>query len=424
MSARDSDYPGGPLAGVTRRSFVRGIAGAGIVIAGGPLLAACGSGSSGSSSSSGSPGSSSSSSSSATSATSAARKRGGTLTVGITGGGSQDTLDPHKGVDNIDACRSEQLFNSLVVLDTNAAVKYELAESISPNSTATEWTIKLKSGVTFHNGRPLTADDLLFTLNRILDPKAPLPGATSLGPVDVKKLVKVDDLTVRLSMLRPFATLVEQMASYYYFLGIVPVGFDPKAPIGTGPFVFKSFTPGQQSVFDRNPHYWKPGLPLLDSVVVSNFADETAMVNALVSKRANAIATVSAASLSSLTGHNDIQIVRSRSGSFQPFTMRVDQPPFNDVRVRQAFRLAVDRPSSSPRPWPARGSWATTSSVRSTPGSIRASSARTTRSRPRASSRRPATRTSRSISKRLRSILEPSRWPRSTRSRRPPQASR
>ncbi|EQD36219.1 peptide ABC transporter,substrate-binding protein, partial [mine drainage metagenome] len=132
--------------------------------------------------------------------------------------------------------------------------------------------------------------------------------------------------------------------SYYYFQYIVPVGYDPTKPNGTGPYKYKSFTPGQQSTFVRNPNYWKAGLPYLDEVIITDFADEASMLNALQAGELDAIGGIGAQSYNSLKSNTGVSTLSSKSGAFQPFTMRVDQKPFSDVRVRQAFRLAVNRP--------------------------------------------------------------------------------
>ena len=272
-------------------------------------------------------------------------KSGGTFTVGITGGRPTDTLDPNSGgINDPQNARLNLLYNALVVLDADANIRFDLAESITPNTDATKWIIKLRSGVTFHNGKPLTADDVIFTLRRILDPAKPLNAKASLGPVDLKKITKIDDLSVRLPMTRPYATLIEQMATYYYFLFIAPVGFDVTKPVGTGPFMYESFTPARQSTFVKNPNYWKPDRPYLDKVVITDFAQASAAANALVSRQLNATVTVTPTDLLSFSNNPNIKILRSESGAMTPFTMRVDQAPLNDVRVRQAMRLIVDRP--------------------------------------------------------------------------------
>jgi len=100
---------------------------------------------------------------------------------------------------------------------------------------------------------------VIYTLQTILNPKAPLGGALVLSPVDLKGLKKLDELTVEVPMTSPFGSFPEQLASFWYFLYIAPDGWTSKdKPNGTGPFMYKSFTPGQQSVFVRNKNYWKP----------------------------------------------------------------------------------------------------------------------------------------------------------------------
>jgi peptide/nickel transport system substrate-binding protein len=274
---------------------------------------------------------------------SAAPRPGGLLRAGLTGGSSSDTLDPHKGLSYLDTARANQLYNPLLKLNAAAQSEFELAEEISPRGSTSQWVIRLRSGVTFHDGKDLTADDVIYTFRRILDPKAPLTGATPLGPVDLQGLRKLDKLTVLVPMTIPFGSFLDQL-SYWYYLYIVPVGFDPTRPNGTGPFKYQSFTPGERSTFVKNQNYWKSGLPYLDSVTVIDFADSASMQNALVAKQIDAAGALEGAQLKALSTNADVRTVASQTGSITPFTMRVDQPPFNDVRVRQAFRLIVDRP--------------------------------------------------------------------------------
>jgi peptide/nickel transport system substrate-binding protein len=188
-------------------------------------------------------------------------KPGGNLRVAITGGGATDTLDAHTMNTSPDLSRVMTLYEGLTTLDNDSKLINVLAESFEPNATATEWTIRLRKGVTFHNGKPFKAEDVAFTFRRIGDPKNPLQGATGLKPVDLDNIKIVDDYTLRVPTKAPFATLPETLSAVYYF-GIVPVGYDPKTPVGTGPFKYESFTPGQQSVFTRYNGYWQPGLPI------------------------------------------------------------------------------------------------------------------------------------------------------------------
>src|SRR5215475_7498018 len=251
--------PGETADPLGRRQFLRALAGAG------GLLAAC---------SSGSPAPAASSP-----ATAAARKQGGALKVGLTGGSGSDTLDPHKGLTYLDTARAQSLYQPLLQLNTRAQSELVLAEEISPHGSTSQWVIRLRPGITFHDGKPLTADDVIFTLKRIINGK--LTGANSLGPIDVNGLKKLDTHTVQVPMTSPYGSFLDQLA-YWYYLYIVPTGFNPKQPNGTGAFKYQSFTPGQRSVFVRNKNYWKSGLPYVDTLTIIDFSDSASLQNALV----------------------------------------------------------------------------------------------------------------------------------------------
>ena len=269
-------------------------------------------------------------------------RRGGTLQAAITGGSSADTLDPLSAVSNADFSRVNNLFEPLLGLTTNAQPMYVLADELTPNATATEWTLRLKPGITFHNGKPLTADDVIYTFQTVMNPKAPGAAAAGLASIDAKGLAKLDPLTVRIPCKTPFATLHQALAIPTYS-DIIPVGFNPSAPVGTGPFRLKSFTPGVQSTFVRYEHYWQTGLPYLDEVVITDYSDQTSQVNALLSGQVHVVNLLSADVIAVVESQGK-NILISDGGGWNPFTMRVDVAPFSDRRVRQAMRLVVDRP--------------------------------------------------------------------------------
>lgn len=264
---------------------------------------------------------------------------GGTLRIGVTGGSSKDSLDAHSPTSDPDIARAISLNSSLATYDTNHKLVMALASSIKANKNATEWTITLRSGLKFSDGSPLTSADVIATFSRIVTQKK--DGAESLQGIDFTKTVAVDNRTVDVVLKAPDSTFVDAMA--YYANGIVPANYDPTNPVGAGPFKFKSFTAGQQSEFERNPFYYVAGQPYVDSLILIDFGDDTSRVNALLSGQVDAIDGLPSAQAPVINASGSYKVLESRTGGWIPFTMRVDRAPFNDVRVRQALRLLVDR---------------------------------------------------------------------------------
>jgi peptide/nickel transport system substrate-binding protein len=313
-----------------RRQFLQGVAATGLAAGAGGLLAACGSGSS---------------PAAAPHVVRQIRRHGGNLKLGLAGGDAGDTLDPHDGLTYLDLARAQSLYSPLVQLNAQARGELVLAESIEPrHGSASEWVIRLRRGVTFHDGQELTAADVIYTFRRIIGSN--YTGSAGLGPVEPARLKALDRHTVLVRLTPPLPEWPSQLEAFWHHLYIVPAGFDPRRarPNGTGPFRFQSFTPGQRSVFTRNPHYFRPGLPYADTLTIIDFPDAASLQKALVSNVIQGAGTLGAAQVAALRGQSGVRVVVSPAGALIPFTMRVDRPPFNDVRVRQAMRLLVDRP--------------------------------------------------------------------------------
>ena len=213
-----------------------------------------------------------------------------------------------------------------------------LAESMEPNKDATEWTITLRPNITCHDGKQFTAEDVLFSFKRMV--RMELFGAASFGPIELDRAKVVDKLTLRVPFSSGYAIFPEGLAVVQ--TKMVPRGFDAKKPVGTGPFKFESFTPGRESTFVRHDEYWDEGKPYLDKLVITNFADETSQINALQAGQVDAVDYLSSTSVAAARGAG-AQVIVSKTAAWGPFTMRVDQEPFTDVRVRQALRLVIDR---------------------------------------------------------------------------------
>jgi peptide/nickel transport system substrate-binding protein len=322
------DPDGGSHRDYTRREVVRGAAGIGLALGAGGLLQACGG----------------SSSKTTTTSANVKLKQGGTMRIGLGSGSTADVLSPWVSFSTADATRQFALYDSLTQIRGSVgkfSVKNMIADELTPNSDGSEWTIRLKQGVEFHNGKTLDVDDLLYTVQQITNPAT---GAFNIGRFilfDIAHAKKLDKLTVRIPMLTPVA-IIPEMVGDGSVANIVPVGFDPKKPVGTGPFKLKSFTPGQQTVLERFPNYW--GEPAkVDQLVLVELPDDTARYNALLSGQIDVLDTVPYAQLNALKQNGQFTVSNLPSGQFFPIAMRVDLPPFTDVRVRQAMRLAVDR---------------------------------------------------------------------------------
>jgi len=310
----------------SRRSLLKGAAAMGAAAAIGPIAAACGS----------SGGTSASSSASAA----GAPTKGGDLVVGIVGGSAKDTADPNAGGYEPDIAIQYIMFEGLTNWSFDMKLENLLAESIEPNADGSVWQVKLRDGVMWHDGKPLTADDVVFTMDRIVNPKAPGVGAASLSGVVVGGTKKVDDKTVEFHLSSPNVILDEALAERS--VKLVPVGFDPKKPIGTGAFKMTDMKPGEQFKWVAFADYWG-GAPYVDTLTMVEYADDTARINALQSGQIQAMSQLPKSQAKVIEATSGLGLLNAETGAWRPFTMRIDVKPYNDVRVRQAFRLIVDR---------------------------------------------------------------------------------
>ncbi|GMA41279.1 ABC transporter substrate-binding protein [Mobilicoccus caccae] len=262
------------------------------------------------------------------------------LVHGATGGGLKDSLDPHFPVTIPDIARVRQLYESLYRFTPDYRIEPALAEEITPNADATQWTIRLRPGVTFHDGRPVTSRDVEASLARMLNPENPSPFMSDIAPIaDLQSSRVLDARTYRVHLTEPYVILDRMLAGYS--TGMVPADFDPENPIGTGPFSYGQFVPGQRSSFRRYADYWDVPASF-DELVIANFTDDAAKVNALLAGQVQSIDNLPAYLVDAI-GAQGARALVSETGGWVPFTMRVDAAPFSDVRVRQAIRLIADR---------------------------------------------------------------------------------
>ncbi len=217
------------------------------------------------------------------------------------------------------------------------AVSWEL-----PNPTT--YVFKLRKGVKYHNGADFDAEDVKFSLERMKDPE----GGATLAPQlkDISEINVLDSHTVEVKLSQPNAVFLALMAASTAHMldkDWVESGVDLTQEMnGTGPFKFVEFEPGLHTVLEKNPNYWKPGMPYLDKIVAVPFRDDSARINALLSNEVQFIEYVPWIDFDSVDANPDFQLFKG----FTPFNLlrfNVKEPPFDDVRVRQAMNYLIDR---------------------------------------------------------------------------------
>ena len=271
----------------------------------------------------------------------AAPKKGGTLKVGVVGG-ANDVFDAHYIVAKADQARCLSTFESLMTFDTKFApqTKHGLAESAKAVSP-TKYIVKIRKGVKFHDGTPMTSADVVASFQRLLDPAQKTTGKPLRTFLTNSSVVATDSHTVEFNLLIPNVYFIAALAGYTYT--IAKKGYDGKTQIGTSAYKLDSYTPGRESTHSRFDGYWDKSEQYLDKVQLIDFADKTALVNALVSKQIDAAVDVPFEQWQTIKSKKYLTAVENSAGAWLAMCMRIDIKPFDDNNVRQAMRLIVNR---------------------------------------------------------------------------------
>jgi peptide/nickel transport system substrate-binding protein len=222
-----------------------------------------------------------------------------------------------------------------------------LAESWSANSTGDVWTFKIRQGVKFHNGQPLTADDVVYTYQLHTNTKNGSNALSAFGGVLTNTgVTKVDDFTVQFHLEAPNGNFPYLTSSDNYNMIILPNNYDPtkweSTFIGTGPFTFGSYTAKSGATFNRNQSYW--GTKAKPAQTVFTFYDTQApSILALTSGSIDVIGQFSVTGGEALL-NGSYKMIKLKSSAHRELSMRCDKAPFTDPRVRQAVALTLNRP--------------------------------------------------------------------------------
>jgi peptide/nickel transport system substrate-binding protein len=237
----------------------------------------------------------------------------------------------------------------LCLSNQQMALQPVLATSWSSNSTADMWTFKIRQGVKFHDGTPLTADDVVYTYQLQTNPKNASNALSAFGGVlSPSGVQKVDQYTVAFHLEAPNGNFPYLTSSDNYNMIIIPDGYDPakwqSTFTGTGPFVMKSYTPGVGASFVRNESYWGPkALPA--ATEFSFYGSQAPQILAFTSGALDVVGYFTVTGGEQLLAPGaPYNIIRLTSSAHQELSMRCDQAPFTDPRVRQAIALTLNRP--------------------------------------------------------------------------------
>ncbi|MFP8966106.1 ABC transporter substrate-binding protein [Pokkaliibacter sp. CJK22405] len=272
-------------------------------------------------------------------------RKGGILRISVDQAAA--VLNPLKTRVNPEYLVAELLYSGLTRLRPDMQVEADLAEKWQANDDLTTWTFTLRKGLVFHDGSACTAKDAAASLKAILNPDNAATGRKNIGPIS--DVTASDDQTLVITLSQPYADLPINLA--YPSAKIIPASIIEggqmdrlsNEAIGTGPFKLVSYEPERKIVVARNEHFYDPARPHVDGVEVLVYPDPTAEGSALISGDTDLMMAAQATEYQRLASASGVNALRVPSGQFLNVNMACDVKPFNDVRVRQALALTVDR---------------------------------------------------------------------------------
>ena len=266
-------------------------------------------------------------------------RRGGKIRVAGATAAATDTLDPAKQSNSTDYSRGNMIYNGLTSLDGSLTPQPALAESFATTDAKT-WVFTLRKGVSFHDGKPLTPADVVYSISRHKDPATASKAKVLADQIESVKASGPNEVTLVLSA--PNADLPVILGTFHFH--IVKEGTtDFAAGIGTGPYKLKEFKPGVRSVVVRNDNYWKSGRPYLDEIEFVGIGDEGARVNALLSGGMDLVGSINPRSLARVTGTPGFAVFKTQSGQYSDLIMRKDAGPGTNPDFVLAMKHLFDR---------------------------------------------------------------------------------
>ncbi|MEW7009352.1 ABC transporter substrate-binding protein [Lentilitoribacter sp. EG35] len=274
------------------------------------------------------------------------------------------TLDPAIGYDWQNWSMIKSIFDGLMDYDPGTTdLRTGLAESYTVSDDGMVFTFKLRSGVKFHNGRVMNAQDVKYSLDRVTNPTTQSPGAGFFGSIagydamssgdatELEGVKVVDDSTVEITLSRPDATFLHVMALNFASVvakeAVEAAGDDfGKQPVGTGAFKLGEWTLGQRLVFEKNADYWRDGIPYLDTVTFEVGQEPVVALlrlqNGEVDVPGDGIPPAKFREVMSDPAQAE-RVIEGGQLHTGYITLNVNTPPMDDVRVRKAINMAINK---------------------------------------------------------------------------------
>lgn len=275
----------------------------------------------------------------ASAALAAEPKSGGALRAAGYSASNADTLDPAKASLSTDYARCCAFYNRLTFIDEAGVPQMELADRIETKD-AKVWTVSLKKGVTFHDGKTLTSADVVYSLKRHLDPSVGSKVAKIAKQMTAIKAV--DPLTVEITLEQANADL-PTILGIQQFMIVAEGTTDFSKGNGTGAFVLQSFEPGVRSIGLKNKNYFKPGKPYVDSFEFFAISDDTARTNALLSGDIQLAAAINPRSMRLVERQQGFSAVKSTGGGYTNLNIRLDMNPGDKQGFIEGMKYLVNR---------------------------------------------------------------------------------
>jgi peptide/nickel transport system substrate-binding protein len=265
------------------------------------------------------------------------RQASSVLKIGVVALSDADALDPARASTTGGYIFAKQVFDTLTDYDTNGVWAPRLASSIERGEKADTWTVKLRDAQ-WHDGKPVTAADVVYTVRRWFDEK--LPPSESLAYIDAAATTAIDEKTVEFRLSHEVAMFPEALASP--LCGILPQGFNAQSPVGSGPYRYDTVDSGVQMTFKAFEDYWGT-VPQAGELMIISFSDTNAEANALIAGQIDVAANFDSTLVSLIEDADGYEVFDYPTSGALSWAMNCEKEPFDDPIVRRALRLAVNR---------------------------------------------------------------------------------